>query len=328
MPSKTVYIETPEMRTAKKNRKQEKQDLFSDVFSNTFGLLLLIVLTYSTLTIAFSSQNSVVIPEGSKILSTYPPIDVTDNPFQNEITSPNEALTPGTTANGGQGIASPETTGNNNAAGSESNAALISGNDINKIAPYFISSMNMVKSQSSSVTNTWKNATNYNNIIDVNGSSVLQKIAQSLMNSFLKEETPNTTYTSRDDINSFFPPAGAGSCNLQTSDIESAECSDNGNTYQITLKLKADTNPEIGQGSGSVANILTQSQITDPVPAFINISNVMCEYQGAVVQAVIEKKTGHILNYYTKLPMVMGFTALSMDGSIGLQFEEKWEVAW
>lgn len=322
--SKTVYIETPEMRTAKDNRKQEKHDLFSGVLGNTFGLLLLILLTYSTLTIAFTNQEITAIPENNNYLYTTPPVDMNNGAAEDENATINEVISQ---HNGGPSKDNTIGSSAENTTNGQ-NALSVVGNNIKAIVPYFANSLNMVKNSSKGVTNIWKNATNYNGIVDVNGSAILQKAAQSLMNSFLKEETPNTVYDSREDINAYFPPAGQNDCGLKVSDVESAECVDNGDAYKITLKLKPDTNPQYGQGSGAVANIITDRQITDPVPSFIKVSNVVCAYQGSVVQANIDKSTGHILNYYTNLPMIMGFTALSMNGSIGLQFEEKWEVAW
>lgn len=321
MSSKTSYVETPEMRKAKYNRKQEKHDIFSGVFTNTFGLLLLLLLTYSALTIAFSNQDVTVLPESNNSTSfVNPPIDFSGN------ASIDESYTSGTTANGSnQNDTVPNKPPENN---SQNAVVPLVGNNIETIVPYFVNGMNMVKSNSKSVTNTWKDATNYQNIVEVGNSTVAQSVVQSLMRTFLKEETPNLTYTSREDITAYFPPATQNGCTLSPGDVESASCTEDGNTYKISLKLKPDTNPEYGQGSGAVANIITDNQITDPLPSFIKISNIMRNYQGSSVEAIIDKPTGHILNYYTNLPMILNLTALSMNGEIGLQFEEKWEVAW
>lgn len=322
---KNTYVQTPEMRAAKENREHEKHDIFSGVFSNTFGLLLLMLLTYSTLTIAYTRNEITAIPDNNNYLYTTPPVDLNNGIIGDEDVTINEIVTQKNGSSVQEQITDSAVV--DNTTGDQA-AATIVGNNIEAIVPYFVNSVNMVKSNSAGVINTWKNATNYNNIVDVNGNSLLQKAAQSLMNSFLKEETPNASYNTREDINAYFPPAGQTGCGLNAADVDAAECVDNGNTYKITLKLKPDTNPQYGHGSGAVANIITDNQITDPVPSFIRISNVVCAYQGSLVQADIDKSTGHILDYYTKLPIIMSFTALSMNGSIGLQFEEKWEIAW
>ena len=152
----------------------------------------------------------------------------------------------------------------------------------------------------------------------------LSALGETLMGSLLKEESVNETYTGA-DIAAKFPPAGS-TCNLETSDIADIKCTEEGNYYIITIRVKAETDPEFGYGVGSVASVLTKKSIQDPIASvpLINKIEPKCAYDVTEVTAKIEKDTGNLVEYYFNLPMI-----LYMDSyEIGLGFEEWWTVAY
>ncbi len=199
-----------------------------------------------------------------------------------------------------------------------------------EIAAYYKTAITNAKTKAKKATFTYNSTTNYKGYVDAGGNSTLSSIGSFLMNSFLKEKEPNEVHT--DNIANVLPPSNA-TCHLTASDINKATCTDKGSYFFVTILLKPDKNPKNGYGSGSICSIITPKQITDAAGSYINISNIICEYDGAYCEANIDKATGHLTYIYTRLPMYLSLHAqkaiiIDTDAKVGLQFEEKWTIAY
>lgn len=305
-------LQTPEVRMQKHLRKQEKHDLFFDTFERVSYFFLALVLVISVLRISFMRDSAPGAGTNtgttgtSQAIGTFTPTEPT--------TLPQNAVVPETTTLAANPTKDPSKPENSMPATTA------------EIADYLKTAMDKVKSKAASATLLVENNSNYNNVIEVGNNSILNRIAQSLMNRFLTPGEPNTTFTGA-DIQANFPPEGAA-CNLTAADLETASCREEGDFYLISAVLKKDVNPKSGYGSGSVCSIITEEQILDATEGIINISNIRCEYDGVTVTAKIEKATGNLTALHTTLPMYLNLTALRIDCRLGLQFEEEWSVAW
>lgn len=311
MPKNAKKNMTFEQLAERTKFKNEKGKLFAKTFYKALAAFISIEIVYSITYMAFLpvpviSAGSGLSPQGSQTVSG----DQTDN-VQNPDSNADD---------------------DNNAPNSDDKKpvqgeAQLVGNNISVIVPYFISAHNKVKSSAKTATLTWKKGQNYQGVVDVGDSATLSKAVNSLMGSLLKEETPNTVYTGKDEIAANFPPTDA-SCNLKEADVKAAKCTEVNGVYIIQLVLNLDVNPSAGNGSGSVASILTEKTITDPVPKFLKLSNIKCDYQGARAECRIEKSTGNMTYYYWDAPLFLYITAANNDCKLGLEFEEKWDINW
>lgn len=198
-----------------------------------------------------------------------------------------------------------------------------------EIADFYKKANKNAKAKAKSATKTYSNATNYNDVVEAGNLSF---VASKIMGFFLKENT-NLNEVHTDDVAKVIPPANA-TCNLKVSDIDKATCTDKGTYYLVTLLLKPDKNPKAGYGSGSICSVLTPEQISGPAAEWgVTVSDIVCDYDGAYCEAQIDKKTGNLLNLYLKLPMYLSMTAkgafdLGGNAKVGLQFEDKWTIAY
>ncbi len=196
-----------------------------------------------------------------------------------------------------------------------------------EIVNYYNAVNSKAKSQSTSVIHTYNNVTNYNGVIETGDNALLAKIAKAVMGSFLKEDTTQTVYSSREEITRELPPSDA-SCRLSAEDVESAVCSDKGSYYEIEIHIKPETDPVSSKATGAVCSIITKDEILDAVEGYVDISNIHCNYENVYIIAHVDKSTGNMTYLYTYMPMYLDLTALGMDCRVGLTFEDKYTINW
>lgn len=295
---------TPEEYKAKLEIKEAKKERFSKTFLSAIAVLLSLVITFSIVSIAQTTMMTVGNGGTGAVSSN-------NAETENKEDGSNIDWSEGEMGEGEKG----ET---GEGEGEAANQA-----PTTPIAQYnlFMKAFTGVKTNAKSATLVKKNAFNYKNHVK---AGALSALGETLMSSLLKEESVNKTYTGA-DIAGNFPPSGH-TCNLKTDDIAAISCKEEGNFYVITIKVKAETDPEFGYGVGSVASILTKKSIQDPISnvPLINQIEPKCAYDVTEVTAKIEKDTGNLVEYYFNLPMI-----LYMDSyEIGLGFEEWWTVAY
>ncbi|MGN0519245.1 MAG: hypothetical protein ACI4LB_00750 [Candidatus Fimenecus sp.] len=283
--------------------------VFSDTFLRAAFLLLFFLLVYSTVHL-LRSENAFVGADGN-LYSFLPvtPAPTTDTLLPAEIPTAvqTDALAPVASEPTVNLLQAPQTKG--------------------EIAAYYTAALARAKATAASVTLVQKKGTNYNGVVEAGNNPFLGSVAKSLMNSFLKEENPNTVYTARADIYDNFIPRGTD-CHLAESDLEEAYCEENGDFYTIFVKVKPDENPKAGYGSGAVGSVITKAEIESAVNGKVKLENVVCRYDGAYSTIKVEKSTGNLLEIQSSLPMYLCLTAMGLDCRIGLQFDEYWTVQW
>ena len=261
MSSKNAPMTFFEDIVADDKRRAAKRELFAKTFQRALSVFIAVETVYSLMYIAFSPRTTVTPvyknSNGNEAVLTDKSSAFSQNP--NSASSENANSTDSSAVNNDKN----ETPSAPSSDGKSGSSASLVGNDVSVIVPYFTAAHNKVKSSAKSATCTYKNSTNYQGVVEAGGNSLLQKIVQSLMNSFLKEETPNTVYSTPEDITANFPPAGAQD-NLKASDVKAAKCTEENGVYIIQLLLYPDLNPANGCGSGAVASIITENQIKRP----------------------------------------------------------------
>ncbi len=204
-----------------------------------------------------------------------------------------------------------------------------------EIIAYYCAAYNKIASDARSVTRVYDYTSQYNNILDINNNSTLEKLAQSLMGQFMKE---NTEEVSGDA--SSLPPVGVTSLSISPSQISKATCDDKGDHYEVKLySTGTDDNWEIdaqpGQGSAGVIGPLLRSEdVSGAAGSMIKFEGLHSWYGTASVTAKIDKASGHIteLDYLT--PSVLHFDKVTVavikvpNCNIGLLFHQTWRVAY
>ena len=196
-----------------------------------------------------------------------------------------------------------------------------------EVIEYYKNANSKVKSQAKSVTRKYNKVTNYNNVLETGSNPILSKIGKAVMGKFLTENLEPETFTGQNEIAGAFPPPNAV-CGLSVEDVESAICRDKGESFELEIHIRPETNPELGKGTGAVSTIITKKEITDAVDGYVEISNIRCDYENVYLIATVDKKTGDITELYVNMPLYLNLTALGMDCKVGLCFEDRYTVEW
>lgn len=201
-----------------------------------------------------------------------------------------------------------------------------------EVVDFYVAANKNAKNKAKSATLTYKNATNYKDFVEAGAFS---SVAQFLMKSFLKEEADLKEVNT--DVAKALPPSNAV-CNIKEADVQKATREDKGSYYLVTILMKPETNPKLGYGTGAIGGIITEKQIVDASESFITASDINCDYDGAYCEAKIDKKTGNLTELYTRMPLYLSlsvkpkgqiFNSVNpFTGKIGLQFEERWTIAY
>ncbi len=198
----------------------------------------------------------------------------------------------------------------------------------------FVDSFNGVKENASSVTLATVNVYESE---PYSGPDEFKQDYEEMMKETVGEQVVNQTYTGA-DIATSFPPVGA-TCNLTYSDVKDFEFTETENYYEISFKVKGETNPTRGKGVGAVATIVTKEELEasmkneiDPDMSdedFRKIMKVNSRYNDVTVKATIDKATGNMIEYYVDTPYVMEMNmAEILKMNIGIGTAEKWKIAY
>ena len=205
-----------------------------------------------------------------------------------------------------------------------------------EIVSYYVTAYNKIASDAKTLTRTYDYTKNYNNIVEVGGNERLASLAQSLMNSFMKENS-----TPEEGDASKLPPTGVTTLSVTPAQVGTATCKDNGATYEIVLTStgtddKYEEDPVAGQGSaGVIGPLLARSDVEDPVKGLIKFEGLHMRYATAKVTATVEKASGHITELKFDSPCVLHFDKVTAfvvvnvsDCNLGLEFMQNWTIAY
>ncbi|MGN0569228.1 MAG: hypothetical protein ACI4N4_01835 [Candidatus Fimenecus sp.] len=306
---------TPEEYKAKIEKKKAKHKNFFDTLIKSTALFVGCALVFSATVIAQKRLDNTAVAA---------PVGTTSGEKESEkamnFGTPDNGSSTDTPANG-------DNAGNNEGSqGSESNSPDAQSSPVatpKAQYEYFMKSFTNVKKTAKSATVYKKEGSNYQGIAEAGAFS---SVLSGLMNSLLKSEEPNETYTG-DDIMANFPPSGT-TCDLKTSNIKSIQCKEEGDYYIITITCVKETNPTAGKGVGAIGSIITRQQIMDPISGIPGLKNLdpTCSYENVNCEAKIEKATGNMVHYYIDLPLILSFEKQGFR--VGLEFKEWWNIEY
>lgn len=196
-----------------------------------------------------------------------------------------------------------------------------------EIVKLFNESANKVKTDATKVVKNYEDREVQEDKLVV--PSALKSLAPTLMDKFMKDDTDPIEYATKEDIAaSYMVPNQTYVSQLTEAEVAEATCVDNGTEYEITIKLKDETNPSAGKGVGSVFDVIEASEITDAVTF---VEKFDTEYYNCVVKCRIDKASGHTVwaNYIT--PLVLNVTVNMFgthDASVGLSFEKDYTITY
>ena len=202
---------------------------------------------------------------------------------------------------------------------------------------YYKTAHAKVLAEAKSVTRTYDNPTNYNSVVEVGNNSTISGIAQTLMTTFMKENTEAVLHEGSDAIKANFPPTGDnGSAGLTADMIADYKCEEKDGNYILTLTLKGtEENPDDGTMAIHLVDTVEISQITEAAGSFVTLDGFKNQYVGSTVTATIEKESGKMTDLEVYNPTYMCFDKATAMGFIsvtncrlGLLFEQKWTVQW
>lgn len=202
------------------------------------------------------------------------------------------------------------------------------------IIKYYVEAYNKINTDASHIIRNYDNTSQYNNILNVNGNSSLESLANKLMGMFMGPTDEDIEYSIND-----LPPKNLSAISITPAQIASAECKDDGATYTITLKSTGtDDNYEVdaqpGQNSaGVVGPLLRTEDVTDAAGSFLSFEGLHAYYATCSVVATVDKASGHITHFEFRSPCILHFdkvTALKVvkveNCDIGLLFEQTWTI--
>ena len=198
------------------------------------------------------------------------------------------------------------------------------------VVAYYKTAHAKTLAEAKSISRVYSNTLNYNSVLEIGDSSALAKIAQSLMGSFMKEDTSKIDYTGGDMAKEF---PGKNAQNLTADMVSEASRKDNGDTYTIVIKINStDQSPDDGTKTSCIVPIVDEKSITDAAGSMVKLEGIANEYVGGNITATIDKASGRITHVETDCPSYMkfakaGVAIISVDNCrIGLEYQTKWDV--
>lgn len=196
---------------------------------------------------------------------------------------------------------------------------------VEEIVAYFNKNANRVKTEATKVVKNYEDR----EIKEVVAPKALQSTAESMVETFMADDTEPVEYTTREEIAENFqvPKQSYVSC-LKVSDIEKASCKDMGSYYQIAIMVKSEDNPTAGKGVGAAFDVIEPEEVEGKSDMVEDFST---RYSNCVVVAKFDKKTNRMThaNYMipTKLMLTVNFAG-THEASIDMSFEKDYTITY
>lgn len=234
-------------------------------------------------------------------------------------------------------IADSEESTTNNGAGDNEESTTKKDDDSSKNDPnvmdtneeilsYFNTNANRVKTEATKVVKNYEDR----EIKEVVAPKALQSTAESMVETFMADDTEPVEYTTREEIVENFqvPKQSYVSC-LKISDIEKASCKDMGTYYEITITVKSEDNPTAGSGVGAAFDVIEPEEVEGKSDMVEDFST---RYTNCTVVAKFDKKTNRMTsaNYMipTKLMVTIKAFGSLHDASIDMSFEKDYTITY
>ncbi len=191
-----------------------------------------------------------------------------------------------------------------------------------EVLKLFNDSANKIKTGASKVTRNYEDLQNVPE--ELNVPALLKGVANPLLNQFLKkDETP--LEWSGADITANYPLKGENVVSkLTEADITDATCTDDGTTYNVTIKIVTATDPT----TSGPANALTLISPDDVKNNAKVVSEFSCDYHDGVIEAKIDKATGNMTWAKYTNPMTLKVKAMGVDAQVGMIFVDDYTIAY
>lgn len=164
-----------------------------------------------------------------------------------------------------------------------------------QIVELYNKSVNKVKSEASKITRNYSHLSIPEETLEL--PSAIQGIGKTAINTFVKPDDTVQEWTTADDFKLGFPIGGEDYSSHLTADmVESATCTDNGNTYQIEIILKDDamTNPKKGEGYAGVFNTTTASTFEDISVPGVTFNDVKINGIDGSIKCTVDKASERV----------------------------------
>ena len=217
---------------------------------------------------------------------------------------------------------------------SDTTAAVTSADSfesVEEIVNLYNTSVNRVKSEAKSLTRNYKKLSSIDNYLQL--PSAIEGIGKTAIDTFVKGENEPQTWTKKEDIKIIFPVGKEDYSSHLTADmVESATCKDNGNTYQIDIKLYNDklTSPAKGKGYAGVFNTVTASTFEEISIPTVTFHTVKVNGINGRIFCTIDKATGRVIkaNYKNADILYLGVKVdfADFDVQFALNAEEDYTI--
>lgn len=199
------------------------------------------------------------------------------------------------------------------------------------IVKLFNESANKVKTSASKVTRNYEDLQNVPEELVLPSS--LQSIANPLMEQFLKRDDTPVDYATQADIQANFPVAGESwSAKVTEADLADAVCTDDGTSYNVTLKFNESVDPQPGTGAASAFSVIREDQVMGVPGVSAILKSFSIRYHDAEITCKIDKATGNMTEAHYKLPIVMDVQAsllvTTVDATIGMVFDHDYSISY
>lgn len=311
---------TPEEYKAKMDKKVDKRKRFGKTFLTAFAYALACVVVYAAVAIAFTPNVSNSAPTGSVQTASPSANEPADNPADAPAADDgNTADDPAAPADDNKG---------DNKGDAPANADK-KNDEVQKAVDLYKTAMAKVKSSSKTVTHTKTGATNYKGIVE---AGKLSSAASTLMNMFMKESEPNEA------IDKAEMPPKSGAAALTANTVKSATVKEEGKYQVVTINMKDASDPKSGaDGIGSVANVIEESQITEPIKNVpgLTVNGISLDYENVYVTCKIEKATGNMTYLLVDAPCVLKIANAKVpllgsvdNAKVGIECKDEYTIAW
>lgn len=324
---------TIEEYKAKAEKSAMKKENFAKVFMSSIAVMLALVITFSTVTLAYTfvgkaGQTTVVSgPATNNGGSTNVDNNVSDNnvtdvPSGDEMTDVPSGDEVTDVPSGDEPTDAPSGDKTPDAPAGTVNAE-------QEYLDMYKKAVAAARTKSKSVIRVKDGAINYKGIVEAGG---LSSAASTLMGMFMAKDAASIEVKNEAWDKTKLPDASK----LTLNGVQKITRVEKGNTYVITVVAKNAVNPKANaDGVGSVAGVIEESQITGAIGSVpgLSLSNISIAYENVTAVATIDKATGNLIALSIDAPCVLGLDAklavITMNGAkVGIEVITEYKISY
>ncbi len=323
---------TIEEYKAKAEKSAVKKENFAKVFMSSIAVMLALVITFSTVAIAYTYVGMV----GKTTVVSGPATNNggstnVDNNASDDYTSDVPSGDEMTDVLGDESTDVPSGDEPTDAPSGDKTPDAPAGtvNVEQEYLDMYKKAVAAARTKSKSVVRVKDGAINYKGIVEAGG---LSSAASTLMGMFMAKDEASIETKNEVWDKSKLPDASA----LTLNGVQKITRVDKGNTYVITVVAKNAVNPKANaDGVGAVAGVIEESQITGAIGSVpgLSLSNINIAYENVTAVATIDKATGNLIALNIDAPCVLGLDAklgfITMNGAkVGIQVITEYKISY